>query len=40
MMHAGLEFGVQGDVLRQKRHEDCVEGLLGLGGQDDEGTGA
>ena len=38
MMHASLKFRVQCDMLGQKRHEDCVEGLLGLGWQNDEGT--
>jgi hypothetical protein len=40
MMHASLKFRVQCDMLRQKRHEDCVEGLLGLGWQNNEGTSA
>ena len=40
MMHPGLQFGVQRDMLGEKWHEDRMEGLLGLGWQDDEGTGA
>jgi hypothetical protein len=40
MMHPSLKFWVQCDMLWQQRHEDCVEGLLGLGWQNNKGTSA